>query len=94
MSHSPEAVQKQVKLYIRVFLALGILTVLTVGVSYLHMPLAIAIVVALLIACVKASLVAAFFMHLSTEKKIVLALLVLAAAFFFVLLLLPSWHSY
>ena len=94
MNHSPEAVQKQVKLYVRVFLALGILTVLTVGVSYLHMPLSIAIAVALFIACIKASLVAAFFMHLSSEKKIILALLVLAVAFFFVLLLWPSWHSY
>ena len=94
MSHSPEAVQKQVKLYIRVFLALGILTVLTVGVSYLHMPLSIAIAVALFIACIKASLVAAFFMHLSTEKHIIRNILLLAFFFFIVLLLWPSWHHY
>ena len=94
MTHSPEAVQKQVKTYIRVFLMLAILTVLTVGVSYLHLPLAMAIVVALFIALVKSSLVAAFFMHLVSEKKIIFAVLVLAACFFFVLLLWPSWHSY
>ena len=94
MSHSPEEVQKEVKTYIRVFAALGILTVLTVGVSYFHMPLTLAIVVALSIACVKASLVAAFFMHLKAEKKLIYAILILAAAFFFVLLLWPSWHLY
>ncbi len=91
---SPEAVQKQVKLYVRVFIALAVLTVLTVGVSYLHLPLTIAIVVALLIASVKGSLVAAFFMHLSTEKKIIGSILILAVCFFFVLLLWPSWHGY
>ena len=93
-SHSVEEVQKQVKTYIRVFVALGILTVLTVGVSYLHMPLALAIVVALFIAAVKSSLVAAFFMHLASEKKIIYAILALAACFFIVLLLYPSWHLY
>lgn len=91
-AHSPEAVQKQVKVYIRVFIALGILTVLTVGVSYFHMPFAVAVAVALFIAFVKASLVAAFFMHLATEKKIITALLILSALFFIVLLLWPSWH--
>ena len=93
-AHSPEAVQQQVKIYVRVFLALGILTVLTVGVSYLHMPLAMAIAVALFIALVKGSLVAAFFMHLASEKKIIYAILALAGAFFFVLLFWPSWHLY
>ena len=90
--HSAEAVQKQVKIYLRVFLALAILTVLTVGVSYLKLPLALAIAVALFIASIKASLVAAFFMHLSTEKRIVWSILLLAAFFFFFLLMYPSWH--
>ena len=93
-SHSVEEVQKQVKIYIRVFVALGILTVLTVGVSYLHMPLAVAIAVALFIAGIKSTLVAAFFMHLVSEKKIIYAVLALAFVFFLVLLLLPNWHHY
>ncbi len=92
--HSQEQVQKQVQVYIRVFVALGILTVLTVGVSYLHMPVVMAIALALFIAAVKSSLVAAFFMHLVSEKKIVYAVLALTACFFVVLLLLPSWHLY
>ena len=88
------SIQRQVKVYIRVFLALAILTVLTVSVSYLHMPLTIAIVVALLIATVKSSLVAGFFMHLASEKKIIYSILLLAFGFFVVLLLWPSWHQY
>ena len=90
--HSEEAVKKQITLYIRVFLALMALTVLTVAVSYIHMPILLAVAVALFIACVKASLVAAFFMHLSTEKKIILSVLLLTVLFFAVLLSVPSWH--
>ena len=93
-AHSQEEIQQQVKVYIRVFLALGILTVLTVGVSYLHLPLALAIAVALFIAAVKSSLVAAFFMHLVSEKKVIYSVLLLAFCFFLALLFLPSWHHY
>jgi cytochrome c oxidase subunit 4 len=93
-THSHEEVQKQVRIYIRVFLALAILTALTVGVSYLKLPLTGAIVLALFIATVKSSLVAAFFMHLVSEKKIILGILVLAISLFVVLLLSPAWHSY
>ena len=88
------SIQHQVQVYIRVFLALGILTVLTVGVSYLKLPLASAIAVALFIAAVKSSLVAAFFMHLVSEKKVIYAVLLLALVFFLVLMFLPSWHHY
>ena len=93
-AHSPEAIQKEVKIYVRVFAALGILTVLTVGVSYLKLPLALTIAAALFIASVKGSLVAAFFMHLASEKRIIWSILALAACFFIFLLFYPSWHSY
>ncbi len=92
-THTPADVQKQVKIYIRVFFALAVLTVLTVGVSYLKMPVAMGITVALFIALVKSSLVAAFFMHLVTEKKVIWLVLAFAFAFFVVLLLYPSWHA-
>ena len=90
--HSEDAVKKQVTVYVRIFLALMALTVVTVAVSYLNLPILWAVAVALLIACIKGSLVAAFFMHLSTEKKIILFILALAVVFFFVLLAMPSWH--
>ena len=91
-AHSPEAVKKQVRAYIAVFGALGVLTVLTVGASYLHLSLQGAIALALVIASIKAALVAAVFMHLNNEKKVVWLVLVLAIVFFFVLLMMPSWH--
>jgi len=91
--HSPEAVKKQVRTYVAVFVALAVLTVLTVAVSYLHMPLWAAIAVALLVASVKGTLVAAFFMHLVSEKKIIWLVLLLAVFFFFFVLLYPSWHA-
>ena len=80
--HSEEAVKKQVQIYVRVFLALMVLTVVTVAISYLRLPILWAVAIALFIACVKGSLVAGFFMHLSTEKKIILAVLLLAVCFF------------
>jgi cytochrome c oxidase subunit 4 len=46
-----------------------ILTVITVGVSYIHFGV-FNIVVALAVASIKASLVALFFMHLKYEDKL------------------------
>lgn len=93
VAHNPQDVKKHVRLYLAVFGVLLFLTVVTVGISYLHLALPIAIGLALAIATVKASLVAAFFMHLSTEKSIILVLLALAAGFFVFLLIIPSLHS-
>lgn len=64
-----------IKLYIAIFVALMFLTVLTVLVSYWHLPPAGAVTVALLIASFKASLVLAFFMHLKGEHKLIYAFL-------------------
>ena len=90
MEHSPEAVKKYIRIYIAVFAALAVLTVVTVTVSYLHLPFRQAVLVALVIASIKASLVAAFFMHLISEKTIVYSILLLTFFFFAVLLILPS----
>ncbi len=91
---SPEAVRKHVKTYILVFVALAVLTVVTVGVSYLKLPLAIAVLLALLVATVKSSLVAAFFMHLVSEKKIIFWILGLAVPLFVLLLISPALHRF
>ena len=90
---SHDAIKKHVRIYIGVFVALAVLTVITVAVSYLHLAVLPAILVALAIATVKSSLVASFFMHLRWEKKIIFWLLLIAAAFFIVLLLLPAIAS-
>ena len=82
-------IDHHVKVYIRVFAVLAILTVVTVAASYLHLPLLIGVLVALFIACVKGSLVAGFFMHLFQEKKMIFWALILTVFFFFFLLLMP-----
>lgn len=90
---SKDEIQRHVRIYIRVFLALAGLTVATVSVSYFHLPILPAIVIALVIATLKASLVASFFMHLFSEKRIIYAILALTVFFFFALLLLPAITS-
>ncbi len=92
MSHhqmSVEEVKKHVRTYLMVFGALLVLTVVTVGVFYLHLPIAGAVVVALIVASVKGSLVACYFMHLISERGMIYWILGLCALFFIVLLLLP-----
>jgi cytochrome c oxidase subunit IV len=86
--HSAE-IDRHIKVYITVFVALMALTIITVGVSYLHLPVPIAISVALLVATIKGSLVACYFMHLISEKKLIYAVLAVTAVFFVALLALP-----
>ena len=66
------------------------LTMITVAVSRVHLPVPIAVTVALLVATVKGSLVACYFMHLISEKKLIYAVLALTAVFFVALLALPA----
>ncbi len=87
---SPEAIHRQVKVYMMIFFALAVLTVVTVAVSYLHLSTPMAILVALMIAAIKGSMVAAYFMHLISEKKAIYGILILTVAFFIVLMAMPS----
>ena len=82
MDHTVEDINKHVKVYITVFGALMVLTVVTVAISYLHLNMPYAITVALIIAAIKASLVASYFMHLISEKKIIYSVLILTGIFF------------
>jgi cytochrome c oxidase subunit IV len=60
-----------------------------VAVSRFHFAVPVAVTVALLVATVKGSLVACYFMHLISEKKLILAVLAVTAFFFAALLALP-----
>jgi cytochrome c oxidase subunit IV len=87
-------IDKHVRTYITVFVALMVLTIVTVGVSRFHFPVPVAVSVALLVAIVKGSLVACYFMHLLSEKKLIYAVLLLTIVFFVVLMALPAFtHS-
>ncbi len=82
-------VKSHLRVYVMVFVALAALTVVTVAISYLHLPTALAITVAMVVATVKATLVAGYFMHLLSEEKVILWLLVLCVAFLVFLFALP-----
>jgi cytochrome c oxidase subunit 4 len=82
-------IDRHVRVYITVFVALMALTIITVAVSYLHLPLAGAVAVALFVATIKGALVAGYFMHLVSERKVIYAVLVLTVVFFIALLALP-----
>ncbi len=64
--------EKELKIYKGVYIGLLFLTVVTVAVSYLHVPVWAAVIIALIVATFKASLVANFFMHLAHEKPLIL----------------------
>jgi cytochrome c oxidase subunit 4 len=66
-----------------------VLTVVTVAISYLDLSVPMAVSVALIVATIKGSLVACYFMHLISEKKLIYAVLVLTVVFFVALLALP-----
>jgi len=90
-AHSHD-ISKHVKVYVAVFLALLVGTVLTVTMYYVHLErMAVTITIALFIATIKASLVAGFFMHLISEKKAIYAILLTTVFFFIGMMYLTVW---
>ena len=89
MSGSVEETKQHVAAYMKVGATLGVMTVVTVLVSYLPTPVWLAIVIALIIATFKGSLVASVFMHLVGERKAIYWALALTAAFWVFLMSLP-----
>ena len=82
-------IQEHIRIYLNVFFALAILTVITVAVSYIERSTAEGIMLALAIASVKASLVAGYFMHLISEKQTIIWGLILTFIFFLILMFIP-----
>jgi cytochrome c oxidase subunit IV len=81
--------KKHVRTYMMVFGSLMVLTIVTVAVKYLDLSVWPAIMVALVIATVKGSLVACYFMHLISERKLILILMASTVFFFLGVLLGP-----
>ena len=88
-AHTAEEVKKEVRTYMLVFGALAVLTIVTVAVASLDVSFGTAVVIALFIATVKGSLVAMFFMHLISERKLIYSVLILTVVFFVALMFLP-----
>jgi len=89
MATGPEEIRQHIRIYLMVFASLAVLTVVTVAASYLNVALPLGIAIALLIASVKATLVACYFMHLISERKSIYALLILSLVFLLVMLVVP-----
>jgi cytochrome c oxidase subunit 4 len=83
--HSAPPIRK----YIMIGAALLVFTVITVAANQVHLAVPLAVTVALIIAIMKGSMVAAVFMHLSDEKKWIYGALLLTVAFFIVLMTIP-----
>ena len=89
MHSDPEAIKKSIRSYGIVGGLLLVFTAITVAVNQVHLAVPMAITVALIIATMKGSMVAAVFMHLSHEKKWIYGALALTVVFFIVLMFLP-----
>ena len=87
--HTADDIDKHVKVYITVFVSLMVLTIVTVAISRFHLPVHQAVAIAMIVALIKGTLVAGYFMHLLSEKKLILAVMALTVVFFIVLLGLP-----
>jgi len=91
--HSEEELKQFVRNCYVVFGSLMVLTIVTVGLSYMQWAVQTAIVVGLTVAVIKGSLVALYFMHLISEKRIIYWTLALTACFFFMVMAIPvSWY--
>ncbi|MDA0986368.1 MAG: cytochrome C oxidase subunit IV family protein [Bacteroidetes bacterium] len=89
MSSNHVDTKKHLKIYLTVYISLMILTGVTVFASYIPTTVGLGITLALIIASIKSSLVAGYFMHLIAEKKIIFWTLVLTAIFFIFLIFIP-----
>jgi cytochrome c oxidase subunit 4 len=91
-AHAADHFQHHVRRYLFVFYALLFGTLVTVGASYIPFGnREINIAVALFIACGKAFLVAGYFMHLISEKKMIYGIMSFTAFFFIGLMFLTVW---
>lgn len=87
-------IEEQVRAYILVFAALAVLTLVTVAVGYLHLPIVPAVIVGLFIASVKGGLVAGYFMHLLSEKRVIYLILAFTVVFLLGMLVLTTSTLY
>jgi len=91
-AHSAEHIKKHTRVYVGVFVALLVGTVITVALNAVHFDsIKVTIAVALFVALIKAYLVAAYFMHLISEKKMIYGILIATVFFFAGLMYLTLW---
>jgi cytochrome c oxidase subunit 4 len=84
-------VRNSIRGYMMVGAALLVFTAITVAVNQVHLAIPFAITVALIIATMKGSMVAAVFMHLSHEKRWIYGALLLTLLGFVILMTVPAF---
>ena len=94
MHSDPASIHASIRKYFMIGAALLVFTVITVAVALVHLSsVALAVTVALIIACMKGSMVAAIFMHLSNEKKWIYSALLLTVLGFLILMTVPIFTT-
>jgi caa(3)-type oxidase subunit IV len=89
MADSPEEIYKSIKKIKLIGLMLAVFTLLTVGLSYVELPThSLNIIVGMILATIKAALVALIFMHLNHEKILIYKFLAFTIVFVLALFLL------
>ena len=84
-----EDIQHHIKIYMNVFIALAVLTLVTVAVSFLKVSFIEAFFIAITVATIKGSLVLSYFMHLLDEKPAVIWILATTMIAFLILMFIP-----
>ena len=93
MHSDPETIRKQIRTYMMIGAALFVFTGITVAVNQVHLAVPLAITVALIIATMKGSMVAAVFMHLNHERKWIYGALILTVIGFIILMTVPMFTT-
>lgn len=83
---SEHDIAKQVKLYKIIGAALIVGTIITVLAANVHLGIILGIIVAVIIASIKGALVAGYFMHLFSERRLIYGVLAITAAFIVVMI--------
>jgi cytochrome c oxidase subunit IV len=90
--HEAEHIKAHIKVYLLIFAMLILGTILTVAISYIdfgeHWK---NIAIGLAIASIKATLVAGWFMHLISEKKLIYSVMAVTVFFFIALCFITIW---
>ncbi|MEM6910992.1 MAG: cytochrome C oxidase subunit IV family protein [Verrucomicrobiota bacterium] len=92
MASSPEEIKKQTKTFLLIGFTLFIFTIITVAMYFVDLGNhALNLTVGMLIAAFKATLVALYFMHLISEKKLIYWVLGFCVVFVIGMLFLTLW---
>lgn len=94
MADSPEEIHKSIRKILWIGGALAVLTGVTVGLSYVELPThSLNMIVGMILATIKAGLVALIFMHLNHEAKLIYKVLAFTFVFVLALFLLFYWSN-